>query len=94
MTSYLDDHRKRIFVPAVQFERSPQHITGCQHDGHGVLSKEAAAAQYAGLVARGLGVGAPFAEDEVHVLLFEPQSTVNTGNMRSERTRETESLQF
>jgi mannose-6-phosphate isomerase-like protein (cupin superfamily) len=28
----------------------------------------------------------PVAEDEVHVLLFEPVGTVNTGNVRSERT--------
>jgi len=28
----------------------------------------------------------PFAEDEVHVLLLEPKSTVNTGNVRNERT--------
>jgi hypothetical protein len=26
------------------------------------------------------------AEHEVHVLLFEPASTVNTGNLQSERT--------
>jgi mannose-6-phosphate isomerase-like protein (cupin superfamily) len=30
----------------------------------------------------------PVADDEVHVLLFEPASTLNTGNVRSERTRE------
>jgi mannose-6-phosphate isomerase-like protein (cupin superfamily) len=30
----------------------------------------------------------PVADEEVHVLLFEPASTVNTGNVRSERTRE------
>ncbi len=29
----------------------------------------------------------PVAEDEVHVLLFEPASTVNTGNVHNERTR-------
>jgi mannose-6-phosphate isomerase-like protein (cupin superfamily) len=29
----------------------------------------------------------PHAENEVHVLLFEPASTVNTGNLRNERTR-------
>lgn len=29
----------------------------------------------------------PVAEEEVHVLLFEPASTVNTGNVESERTR-------
>jgi mannose-6-phosphate isomerase-like protein (cupin superfamily) len=29
----------------------------------------------------------PRAEREVHVLLFEPESTVNTGDARSERTR-------
>ncbi|MFC1878596.1 cupin domain-containing protein [Chloroflexota bacterium] len=28
----------------------------------------------------------PVAEQEVHVLLFEPQNTLNTGNVRSERT--------
>jgi len=30
----------------------------------------------------------PIAEDEVHVLLFEPASTLNTGNVRNERTVE------
>ena len=29
----------------------------------------------------------PVAEEEVHLLLFEPASTVNTGNMHNERTR-------
>jgi len=28
----------------------------------------------------------PEAEDEVHIVLFEPKSTLNTGNMRNERT--------
>jgi mannose-6-phosphate isomerase-like protein (cupin superfamily) len=28
----------------------------------------------------------PIAEDEVHVLLLEPKSTLNTGNVRSDRT--------
>jgi mannose-6-phosphate isomerase-like protein (cupin superfamily) len=28
----------------------------------------------------------PFAEEEVHLLLFEPASTLNTGNVRNERT--------
>lgn len=28
----------------------------------------------------------PVAEEEVHVLLLEPKSTVNTGNVRSDRT--------
>ena len=28
----------------------------------------------------------PVAEDEAHVLLFEPASTLNTGNVRNERT--------
>ena len=28
----------------------------------------------------------PIAEEEAHVLLFEPKSTVNTGNVRNERT--------
>ena len=27
----------------------------------------------------------PFAENEVHVLLFEPKDTINTGNVESER---------
>ncbi|MBD2102842.1 cupin domain-containing protein [Leptolyngbya sp. FACHB-261] len=31
----------------------------------------------------------PVAPEEVHVLLFEPASTLNTGNIRSERTVET-----
>jgi len=30
----------------------------------------------------------PVAEEETHVLLFEPASTLNTGNVRNERTRE------
>jgi mannose-6-phosphate isomerase-like protein (cupin superfamily) len=30
----------------------------------------------------------PFAAEECHVLLFEPASTLNTGNVRSERTVE------
>jgi mannose-6-phosphate isomerase-like protein (cupin superfamily) len=30
----------------------------------------------------------PVAEEEVHVLLFEPKSTLHTGNVRSERTIE------
>jgi mannose-6-phosphate isomerase-like protein (cupin superfamily) len=30
----------------------------------------------------------PVAEDEVHVFLFEPASTLNTGNIRNERTVE------
>ncbi len=30
----------------------------------------------------------PVAEEEVHVLLFEPVGTVNTGNVRNERTIE------
>ena len=29
----------------------------------------------------------PVAEDEVHVLMFEPASTLNTGNVTNERTR-------
>ena len=28
----------------------------------------------------------PVAEEEVHVLLFEPASTLNTGNVANERT--------
>ncbi|MBN2005306.1 MAG: cupin domain-containing protein [Anaerolineae bacterium] len=28
----------------------------------------------------------PFAEDEVHVMLLEPKSTVNTGDVQNERT--------
>ncbi|MFY2560665.1 cupin domain-containing protein [Corallococcus terminator] len=31
----------------------------------------------------------PVAEEEVHVLLFEPATTLNTGNVREERTAET-----
>jgi mannose-6-phosphate isomerase-like protein (cupin superfamily) len=31
----------------------------------------------------------PVAEEEAHVLLFEPQSTAHTGDVRSERTVET-----
>jgi len=30
----------------------------------------------------------PIAEEEVHVLLIEPKSTINTGNVRNERTLE------
>ena len=30
----------------------------------------------------------PVAAEEAHVLLFEPESTLNTGNVRNERTRE------
>ncbi|MBI3981522.1 MAG: cupin domain-containing protein [Gemmatimonadetes bacterium] len=30
----------------------------------------------------------PTADEEVHVLLFEPASTLNTGNVRNERTRD------
>lgn len=30
----------------------------------------------------------PVAEDEVHILLFEPDSTLNTGNVKNERTRQ------
>lgn len=30
----------------------------------------------------------PFAAEETHVLLFEPSSTLNTGNVRNERTLE------
>ncbi len=32
----------------------------------------------------------PVAEQEVHVLLFEPRSTVNTGELQGERTRSDE----
>ncbi len=32
----------------------------------------------------------PVAEDEVHVLLLEPKTTVNTGDVRNERTVEAE----
>jgi mannose-6-phosphate isomerase-like protein (cupin superfamily) len=34
----------------------------------------------------------PVAQEEVHVLLFEPAGTVNTGNLRNERTVEPERL--
>ncbi len=30
----------------------------------------------------------PVADEEVHVVLLEPKSTLNTGNVRNERTRE------
>ncbi|MGI9103008.1 MAG: cupin domain-containing protein [Terriglobales bacterium] len=30
----------------------------------------------------------PIADEEVHVMLLEPKSTLNTGNLRNERTRE------
>jgi len=30
----------------------------------------------------------PVADEEVHLILFEPAATLNTGNVRSERTRE------
>ncbi len=30
----------------------------------------------------------PVAKEEVHILLFEPATTLNTGNVKSERTRE------
>ena len=30
----------------------------------------------------------PVADEEVEVVLFEPASTVNTGNVRTERTRD------
>lgn len=30
----------------------------------------------------------PVAEDEVHVMLIEPKSTLNTGNVKNERTHE------
>jgi mannose-6-phosphate isomerase-like protein (cupin superfamily) len=31
----------------------------------------------------------PIAEEEVHLLMFEPASTLNTGNVRNERTVDT-----
>ena len=34
----------------------------------------------------------PVADEEAHVLLFEPAGTVNTGNLRNERTVEPEPL--
>ena len=30
----------------------------------------------------------PIAEEEVHVLLLEPKSTLNTGNIKGEQTKE------
>jgi mannose-6-phosphate isomerase-like protein (cupin superfamily) len=30
----------------------------------------------------------PVAEEEVHIMLFEPKSTLNTGNVQNERTLE------
>ena len=41
------------------------------------------------IVPRG-GEHRPVAEQEAHVLLFEPRSTVNTGELQSERTRSDE----
>jgi mannose-6-phosphate isomerase-like protein (cupin superfamily) len=32
----------------------------------------------------------PVADEEVHVLLLEPKTTLNTGNLRNDRTREAE----
>lgn len=34
----------------------------------------------------------PIAEEEVHVMLVEPKTTVNTGNIRDERTQEADWL--
>ncbi len=31
----------------------------------------------------------PVADEEVHVILFEPATTLNTGNLKNERTKET-----
>jgi mannose-6-phosphate isomerase-like protein (cupin superfamily) len=31
----------------------------------------------------------PVAKEEVHVVLIEPKSTLNTGNVKDERTKET-----
>ncbi|HCB48122.1 MAG TPA: hypothetical protein DEP47_01030 [Chloroflexi bacterium] len=39
------------------------------------------------IVPRG-GEHKPVADEEAHVLLFEPESTLNTGNIREERTVE------
>ena len=39
------------------------------------------------IVPRG-GEDKPVADEEAHVLLFEPESTLNTGNIREERTVE------
>jgi mannose-6-phosphate isomerase-like protein (cupin superfamily) len=35
----------------------------------------------------------PVAEQEVHVLMFEPKGTLNTGNVRSERTVDEDELE-
>jgi mannose-6-phosphate isomerase-like protein (cupin superfamily) len=39
------------------------------------------------IIPRGVG-HLPIAEDEVHVMLFEPQSVLNTGDKKNERTVE------
>ena len=39
------------------------------------------------IVPRG-GEHRPVAEEKAHVMLFEPASTLNTGNLRTEKTRE------
>ena len=44
---------------------------------------------YTFLKARGVSVGnMPIADEEVHVMLLEPKSTLNTGNVHNDRTLE------
>lgn len=50
------------------------------HDGEVVLN----AGEFA-IIPKGVE-HRPVADDEVHVLLFEPDTTLNTGNIQSERT--------
>ena len=43
--------------------------------------------QQAQVVAPKIGIPKPVADEEVHILLFEPASTVNTGEVENELTR-------
>ncbi|HEX9121676.1 MAG TPA: cupin domain-containing protein [Terriglobales bacterium] len=54
---------------------------------HGVEREETILAGEFIIVPRGLE-HMPIADEEVHVMLLEPKSTLNTGNVRNERTRE------
>jgi mannose-6-phosphate isomerase-like protein (cupin superfamily) len=54
---------------------------------HGVEREETVQTGEFIIVPRGLE-HMPIADEEVHVMLLEPKTTLNTGNMRNERTRE------
>ena len=54
---------------------------------HGVEREETILAGEFIIVPRGLE-HMPIADEEVHVMLLEPKTTLNTGNVRNERTRE------